>query len=47
MAFLGRYGHQSVDVVLDLPAAELKALASGIADIMREESDSLKQDTDD
>ena len=44
MAFLGRYGHQPADVTMGLSASALKALAAGIADIMREEADAMKRE---
>jgi len=42
IAFVGRYGHQPVDVTLALPVADLRDLSSAVADLMGEEAPSLK-----
>ena len=46
LAFLGRYGHQPVDVCLDLPTMDLHQLASGVGEIMEEESNAMRSAAD-
>jgi len=41
VAFLGRYGHQSADEILDMPTPDMQALAKGVSEIMKEEAPSL------
>ena len=41
VAFLGRYGHQPVDVCLELPVVDLRDLSSAVAELMSEEAPSL------
>lgn len=42
IAFLGRYGHQPADVLLGFPTAELSEFSDEVAQLIKEESDTLK-----
>jgi hypothetical protein len=41
VAFLGRYGHQPVNVVLAMPARRFYMLADEVAELLRREKDSM------
>jgi hypothetical protein len=43
VAFCGRYGHQSIDVLLSLPLAELTRFAEALQGLIERESDSLHE----
>jgi hypothetical protein len=38
LAYLGRYGHQSVDTLLAMPSRDVQEMAEAVASIVREES---------
>lgn len=41
-AFLGRYGHQSVDVILQMPIRDAAKLMNAVGDLIREENDGMR-----
>lgn len=43
VAFLGRYGNQQVDQLLEMQNSELIDMADAIAELMREEADAMKR----
>jgi hypothetical protein len=46
VAFLGRHGRQPADVCLALPYTDLMELSECVADMLRQESDTMKQGID-
>lgn len=44
VAFLGRYGRQDASVTLNMPLRDLGMLATEVADLVREENDSFRQE---
>jgi hypothetical protein len=42
LAFLGRYGHQCVDVCLDMTLADLFALAGEVGSLIRDEGEAMR-----
>ena len=47
MAYLGRYGHQPVNVVMKLTMRELSALAEQVNEIVREENEANRGNSSD
>lgn len=47
LAYLGRYGHQPVNVALKLTLRELNALAAQVAELVREENDANRSHSSD
>lgn len=43
LAFLGRYGHQSVPALMGLSSADARSLASATAGLLKEEADAMKK----
>lgn len=44
LAFLGRYGHQSVpEVMRSISASDARALAEATADLMKDEAEALRR----
>jgi len=46
VAFLGRYGHQQFDRCLMMTVSDMCELSSAVADLMKEESPSMKGPAD-
>jgi hypothetical protein len=43
LAYLGRYGHQPVNVLRRMPLSEIYALRDGVAEIVEEENRSNRE----
>ena len=46
VAFLGRYGHQPARECMSMPSGDMRELANGVAEIMREESDAMRRSSE-